>query len=402
MKVRFLVCCLLVLLPSYFAHQQSAETALLEVEVLEIQDGDTFDGYIISVPEVYKELLAAKIDLDHAPFVRVRLLGVNAPEIDHPTIPRECFGEEAHALLLKLLPEGTIVYLELDQRLFDDYDDRLLAYVYLDASRNLMINSILVSSGHAVALSLSPNLEHDATLEGLETLARTNKLGLWTACMYSWTEAHKHADESAIFVGPVASTYYDEGKLTFINIGGAYPDYERLTVVIPAFARDFFIWEFGSPPEEFFENVEVAVFGRIDMKTDSPEIELHNPSYIWINSAEEVPVVIWEVEANPPDEDIGHEWIRLRNRTEYDVDIGGWLLLSKGGRRPAAVRIPANTIIEADGYYIVEGIPFQWLDNKDEVVVLYDRVGNVIDMTPVGELNDDDDSRTWRREEADE
>ena len=60
---------------------------------------------------------------------RVRLIGVDTPEIVHPEKPVEFFGQEATAFT-KSMVEGKKVRLEYDQEKRDKYG-RLLAYVYL-------------------------------------------------------------------------------------------------------------------------------------------------------------------------------------------------------------------------------------------------------------------------------
>jgi len=399
MKQSLLVLSLLVSVVFCIGSAESPPSALIEVEVMEIQDGDTFDAYIVSVPSHLRDLLSDGIDLDRAPFARVRLLGIDAPEIDHPDIPCECYGEEARDSLVRLLPEGSTAYLELDERTFDKYD-RLLAYVWLDPYRNLMVNSVLVSTGHAIGLSLSPNLKYEGAFNALEHVARDNNVGLWKSCVYPWSEAQDHADERAVFIGRVAGTDFDnESGITFINIGNAYPDPNRLTLVIRVAVRDYFIWLLDSPPEMFFDDAEIAAYGRIKLVANTPEIELWSPFYVWIQQPTDISVVIWEVEVNPAGSDAGHEWVKLRNMTDDDISIGGWLLLAKANK-PVAIRIPEDAVILAQDHYVVENIPFQWLDNEGENLELRDGTGTLIDTTPIGALDDnDDDSRTWRRNE---
>ena len=68
---------------------------------------------------------------------RVRLLGVDAPESVHPSVPVQCFGPEASEALGGLLPAGTAVRLERDVESRDRYD-RLLLYLYrADSSRHI-------------------------------------------------------------------------------------------------------------------------------------------------------------------------------------------------------------------------------------------------------------------------
>lgn len=59
---------------------------------------------------------------------RVRLIGIDAPEVAHGDRPAECFALEADDRLAALAPVGAAVRLERDVVPRDDYG-RLLAYV---------------------------------------------------------------------------------------------------------------------------------------------------------------------------------------------------------------------------------------------------------------------------------
>ena len=63
---------------------------------------------------------------------KVRLIGVNAPETNHPRKPIEYYGKEAREFSRRML-EGKEVRLEMDVQERDQYG-RLLAYVYLEDS----------------------------------------------------------------------------------------------------------------------------------------------------------------------------------------------------------------------------------------------------------------------------
>ncbi|MCK5827108.1 thermonuclease family protein [Candidatus Bipolaricaulota bacterium] len=390
---------LLLLSVNAFSSQRDGGVALIEVEVLEVQDGDTFDVYIVSVPEEHRAALSQEIDLEKTPFVRVRLLGINSPEIDHPSVPCECFAEEASYALERLLPEGTSVWLELDERVFDGYS-RLLAYVYLDPAGTQMINAMLVANGHAVTLSIAPNVRYEEPFAQLEDTARGAPFGLWSECVFSWENAEDHVGELAVFTGPVAGTHFEPGSgMTYINIGLPYPEPDRLTVIIRGQVRDLFTYRLVVPPEDLFRGADIAILGRIEQGPDGLEIELWEPRYIWIPTREEPRVVIWEVEVNPPDEDSGAEWVKLRNVTDEDVSIGGWLLFARAGR-PGAVTIEQGVVISAGGFYIVEHVPFRWLDNENEYIELRDLEGILVDFTPFGALDDtSNNTDTWRRGE---
>jgi len=287
--------------------------------------------------------------------------------------------------------------MELDVQAFDGFD-RLLAYAYLDEHRAFMINKLLVGLGHAISLSMAPNIKYEGAFELLEGAARGTGTGIWGSCVFGWQDAESRIGEAAVFTGSVVDTHYDtDSGMTYLNLGNPYPDPRRLTIVIPEYARDHFIWEYGAVPEGYFMQKDVSVYGRVQFEYDSPEIELLDPDRLWIIDDIRSKVVIAEVEVNPEGPDKGNEWIRLENLTDSEANIGGWLLLAKG-TRPAAVRIPEGTIIPAHGHWIVSGVEYQWLDNEGELLQLLDQSGHLIDSTPPGVLDDDsNDDTTWKR-----
>ena len=130
--------------------------------VVRIIDGDTIDITIDGTDE------------------RVRLLGIDTPETKIPDVPPECYGPEASARTIQLLPAGTGVRLERDIVGRDDYG-RLLAYVYrLDD--DLFVNETLVREGFARLLFIRPNFAYQGLLVDAARAAEREGLGLWAAC----------------------------------------------------------------------------------------------------------------------------------------------------------------------------------------------------------------------------
>jgi micrococcal nuclease len=114
---------------------------------------------------------------------RVRYIGMNAPEIDHPKYDRkaEPFGYEALRFNKSLVFRKQI-RLELDQEKFDRYD-RLLAYVFL--SNGIFVNLELIRSGCAFYLARKPNDRYDKQLLKAQREAMTAEKGMWR----HWQEA---------------------------------------------------------------------------------------------------------------------------------------------------------------------------------------------------------------------
>jgi len=110
----------------------------------------------------------------------VRLIGIDTPETKKPDTPVECFGPEASARLAELLPPGTPVRLERDIDSRDKYR-RLLAYVHREPD-DLFINAVLIDEGLARPYPFEPNTTYADQFAAAAEIARTNGIGLWSAC----------------------------------------------------------------------------------------------------------------------------------------------------------------------------------------------------------------------------
>jgi len=111
---------------------------------------------------------------------KIRLLGINTPEVAHRNRPGEPGGEEAgEALRERIL--GQRVRLERDVEKKDHYG-RKLAHLYDDDGENL--NLWLVEQGLAFVFLHPPNLKHADTYLAAEDEARAARRGLWALSRY--------------------------------------------------------------------------------------------------------------------------------------------------------------------------------------------------------------------------
>lgn len=112
-----------------------------------------------------------------------RLLGIDTPEVHHPTRPVECWGAEASARLASLTPVGQVVRIERDEEARDHYG-RMLAYLFVTVAdgTEVFVNEVLVREGAAVTLPIDPNDAYRAELAAAEAAARAEQAGLWGAC----------------------------------------------------------------------------------------------------------------------------------------------------------------------------------------------------------------------------
>ncbi|MDX1658630.1 MAG: thermonuclease family protein [Nitriliruptorales bacterium] len=139
---------------------RSASPDALVTTIERIVDGDTL--YVADLEE------------------RVRLIGIDAPETQHPDQGVECFGREASAHLGELVPPGTEVRVVFDVERVDRYD-RPLGYLYR-TDDDLFVNLAMVADGYAMAYTVPPNVEHAEEFVAAQRDAREAGRGLWSAC----------------------------------------------------------------------------------------------------------------------------------------------------------------------------------------------------------------------------
>ena len=122
--------------------------------------------------------------------LKVRLIGIDSPESkDNNKVLRDLShfgkdvdtiilqGQKATAFLKSVLKKGDIVSLEFDAVKYDRYG-RTLAYVYLSDGR--FLNDLIISSGYASPLTITPNVKYkDLFLKSFQ-IAREKKIGLWS------------------------------------------------------------------------------------------------------------------------------------------------------------------------------------------------------------------------------
>lgn len=104
----------------------------------------------------------------------VRLIGVNTPELHHPTLGEQPYGKEAKEHLEKLIM-GKKLRLDLDVQTHDKYG-RLLAYVYVD---DIFVNAKMVEDGYAQVMTVPPNVKYQELFLKLQREAMEKGRGLW-------------------------------------------------------------------------------------------------------------------------------------------------------------------------------------------------------------------------------
>lgn len=131
-------------------------------QVITVIDGDTL---IVNTPEGQE---------------KVRLIGIDTPEVDPSRTKPECYGTEASARTKELIA-GKIVTLTSDpsQGEYDEYG-RLLSYVLLEDGS--ILNHILVAEGYAREFTYNTPYRYQKEFQAAEVTAKQNSLGLWGVC----------------------------------------------------------------------------------------------------------------------------------------------------------------------------------------------------------------------------
>jgi micrococcal nuclease len=114
--------------------------------------------------------------IDVATIGRVRLLGIDAPEIGHRYDTTAPFGREARERLTSVIAHRW-VRLEFDGKREDAYDRRL-AYVLLEDGT--FVNALLVREGLARVSTRVPLVRLEQ-LRRAEADAREHRRGMWSA-----------------------------------------------------------------------------------------------------------------------------------------------------------------------------------------------------------------------------
>ncbi|OQK17738.1 hypothetical protein AU255_07700 [Methyloprofundus sedimenti] len=112
---------------------------------------------------------------------KIRLLGINTPEIEHADQAEQAGGEVARQWLTQQLL-NTRVRLEFDSEKRDKYK-RHLAHIFTE--QGLHLNRELVRLGYASTSIYPPNLKYVAELLAAQQVAETGRLGIWQYSDYA-------------------------------------------------------------------------------------------------------------------------------------------------------------------------------------------------------------------------
>lgn len=143
-----------------YASTDSGAAEFFKGRVIEVIDGDTI-----------------KVRLDEGSIETVRYLLIDTPEVHHPKRGMEEMGKDA-LRANKDIVGSKQVFLETDILQRDRYG-RLLAYVWLDKDKKILVNEKLVEKGFALPLIIPPNEKYVLRIHQALEVASSKGLGLW-------------------------------------------------------------------------------------------------------------------------------------------------------------------------------------------------------------------------------
>ena len=112
---------------------------------------------------------------------KLRLIGINTPELARDDSPGQPYAQEARAALAALLGSTVEIGLRFDEQHVDHYG-RLLAHLYLPDGES--VQAQLLQQGYAAAIAVPPNLWNQECYRSAEERATRAGLGLWQLGYY--------------------------------------------------------------------------------------------------------------------------------------------------------------------------------------------------------------------------
>ncbi|MCL1890818.1 MAG: thermonuclease family protein [Coriobacteriia bacterium] len=153
---------------------KTATTTVYKTKAFKVYDGDTFHAMVNGVNE------------------RVRVIGIDAPEMDDEDFPEEAKASQRYA---SQLVNNKTVWLEVDNGAERDRHGRILAYVWLvdpagfdDKEEHIIQNTLngrMLDAGYAKSLTVKPNTTYREIFESRSHWARKNDVGLWPTGVFA-------------------------------------------------------------------------------------------------------------------------------------------------------------------------------------------------------------------------
>ncbi|MDX8395042.1 MAG: thermonuclease family protein [Mariprofundaceae bacterium] len=160
---------------------------------------------------------------------RIRLLGINTPEVAHGNQAAQAYGEQAKRRLTALILNQS-VQLRLDRDKRDKYG-RTLAQIYLRDGR--WVNAMLLREGLAHVYTFAPNFYWTDALLKAERMARNDMRGIWKSERWRILDA-----------GDIRNKHIGQFHLVRAYVDGVHAwkfKLGKLSVTVPQKSRKWFV-----------------------------------------------------------------------------------------------------------------------------------------------------------------
>ncbi|MGD8311409.1 MAG: thermonuclease family protein [Gammaproteobacteria bacterium] len=202
---------------------------------------------------------------------RLRIIGINAPEIHRPGHAAEAFAAAARTALERLLDSHNRTLLLQTGKERRDHYGRLLAHAFLETGENIAVQ--LLEQGLATTLVVPPNTWGQACYRQAEDAARLAHRGLWQLAAYRATAGRNLTPDIRGFriVNARVTDVRYSSHAVWIDLEGP--------LVIRVARDDLAYFEPGFPENLHGRNVEVRGWIKQDRK-DGLRISARHPAAI--------------------------------------------------------------------------------------------------------------------------
>ncbi len=198
---------------------------------------------------------------------RVRLLGINTPELARENRQAEPMADRAHEVLSELLAKSSNEVVVQTGATTRDRHGRLLAYLFDRNGTNL--GAKLVQQGLAFTVAIPPDLLHLPCYFDLERQAESSHFGIWNT--WQIQDMDLHAAVKTVRIGfriLVGTVTRGENPQEFY-LG-------NIRLIIPKASRKYF----GRNGLDVFAGQRVRSRGWVISRRDGSILLLHHPSML--------------------------------------------------------------------------------------------------------------------------
>jgi len=150
---------------------------------------------------------------------KIRLIGIDTPELARQQRPAQPYAREARAALVKFLQQSdNRIGLSYGRERHDRYQ-RTLAHLYLPDGRSLQ--ALLLTNGYATAFTTPPNDSQSPCYRQAEAVAREQQRGIWSLPRYRVKTLYQldQQDDGFSRIQGVVSELHVGKKALWIHLG---------------------------------------------------------------------------------------------------------------------------------------------------------------------------------------